>query len=211
MATCESRFATNFIQNCYHTPKQRVLRKWYGNWGDIDWSKVIYKADSLNVVITGIALKDKKKLYEVEGEKLNFIAHEIESDEYGERFIHTDSYTMVTKSEAGLIGLEQLTKARIFSIIEGVDRGYDGKIGFRVCGFESGLKKSEDTESYNENNGSALITMTSQEGGREGTRLKTLWITDYATTLKWLEDNTNKPVAASKPPTKTSVGVALKK
>lgn len=194
MATCDSRLAVGFLRNCERPiSKAGIKRKWYGNFEDIDRAATQLATDGM--VISKLVLKPEKKLYPVEGgKKLSSASYALSITDYGNGYIHTDKYTLTQQNATHLSGIRQLISgARVFSIIEKLDRGVNAETAFWVYGFESGMQLTEHTGSTVENGGSDLLTVATQEGEEEFTPPKIFLDKSFDDTLKWITDNAYKP------------------
>lgn len=197
MATenCEIGISGNFDRICGYTPKQGIKNKWYGNVEDIDVSATVM-ANRGNLVTT-LVLKTGAKLYRANGtDKSHQLTSAAVIGDFGNGHKHTDILNVIYRGADERERIQESTDgARLFSIVEKVDKGPEGKEAFEIAGLESGMLLAGFDYDSNANSGVGTLTVATKDGEEESTPPKLFLDTDYATTLTFLETNTFDPNA----------------
>lgn len=190
MEDCIIGLGGNFAKICGYKPKSGIKRKWYGNVSDIDKEATIL-ANRGNKIST-LILVAGAKLYEAKGnDKSNILKASAVVGDYGNGFLHTDVLNVLYRGVNERERIQEITDgARLFSVIEKVDGGQNGELAFELAGFESGMLLNAFDYDSSANSGVATLTVATKEGEEEGTPPKVFQVTDYATTLAFLESNT---------------------
>lgn len=91
-------------------------------------------------------------------------------------------------SEATLCNIKALGEgAEVVAIVEQKFKGVGSKDAFVVYGWDSGLKLGDFTYDANENNGNAVLPLTSKDPDLEPYPPMILFMTDYATTKAFFD------------------------
>jgi hypothetical protein len=196
MATCGNIFAGQSI-SCTDKPtggiEQRIVLI---NRADIDLTASTVDSTLTATAgthkVTSLACKSGKTGYEFSSytdKRLFSAAFNINRNEDAPNdYTHTLTLRAFDLSEASLTMLKALGEgAEVVAIIEYNDKGSAQANAFGVYGFTKGLKVGEMTYNSNENKGTVLLTMASQEPDLEPFPPMLYSDTDYATSLAAFE------------------------
>jgi hypothetical protein len=192
MENCNIGLSGNFRRICGYKPKSGIKRKWYGNTEDIDKEASVLA--SRKTKVTTLVLKAGAKIYRAFGnDKTHGLSSAGVVGDYVNGFTHTDVLNILYRGDQERERVQEIVEgARVFSIIEKVDGGENGELAFELAGFESGMLFNAYANDFIANSGVATLTVASKAGEEEGTDVKLFQVTDYATTLEWLETNTSE-------------------
>ena len=111
------------------------------------------------------------------------------SDTYfGTYFTHTVDLFGQGLTEQALCNIKAFANgAEVVAIIEQNFKGEDGESAFLVYGWDTGLKLGDMTHDFNENNGNAVIPLTSRDPDLEPQPPYVLLMTDYETTKAFFD------------------------
>jgi hypothetical protein len=192
MATCGNIFTGQSI-SCTDKPtggiEQRIVLL---NRADIDLTASTVDSTLTATAgthkVTSLACKSGKTGYEFSSytdKRLFSAAFNINRNEDAPNdYTHTLSLRAFDLSEASLVMLKALGEgAEVVAIIEYNDKGASEANAFGVYGWSKGLKVGEMTFNSNENKGTVLLTMASQEPDLEPFPPMLYSDTDYDTSL----------------------------
>lgn len=193
--SCDSKLANKFVQQCAHTPKKGIIRKWYINWEDIDFTGT--QTANKGTKVTALVLNSGAKLYAAEGhEKAAKADHALSRKEYGVTYIHKDQFQVTYDGEEERENVQRMTKGRFVTINERNDKGLAGELSYEIYGLEAGMVLTEDVKNTNENAGTRNITVSSQEDQEESTGAKLFMMmsgtpaeNNLAATTAWIAAN----------------------
>ncbi len=187
MGNCDAKLAGKFARQCGHRPKQGIQKKWYLNWNDID--RAATHLDKRGTVVTQLTLKENAYLYPAEGNpKIHKASHSLSVLEFGNGYIHTDTYTITYRGADERERIQELVDgAKVCTIIQKTDGGVNGELTFEIVGFESGMVVTEDNWSSAENSGATTLTVSTLEGEEETTGIKLLQIEDVEDWIRGYE------------------------
>ncbi len=187
---CESKLTGAFRKKCGHAPKQGIDKKWYLNRDEID-----YEATQLanrGTTITTLVLKPEAKLYPAEAPKSSNkqVVHALSVGDFSNGYIHTDTFIVTNQ------GINE--SERVQELVDGakvvtINKKTEGT--YIVAGFESGMSITNDDYDSNANSGTATLTVATEEGQEEGTRVKNLVMTDIETFITTNEFTEAEPGA----------------
>lgn len=192
--SCNTKLAKNFVQQCAHTPKKGVIKKWFINWDDIDFTAT--QTANEGTKVTAIVLNAGAKIYPAEGHQSASKAdHALSRKGYGVTYIHKDSFQITYDGETERENIQKMTKGRFVTIIERNDKGLSGELTYEVYGLEAGMLLTEDVKNTGENAGTRNITVSTQEDQEESTGAKLFMMLDGAendltATKAWITSNT---------------------
>jgi len=170
---CESKLTKAFRKKCGYAPKQGIDKKWYGNKEDIDY--VATQLANRGTVITTLVLKSGAKIYPAEAPKSanKQVVHALSVGDFSNGYIHTDTLIVTHQGAEESEAIQEMVEgAKLFTINKKSDGTYI------VAGFESGMSITNDDFDSNANSGTATITVATEEGQEEATRVKILDMED---------------------------------
>lgn len=172
MSCVNAKIAGQFTRICGQKPKQGVVEKWYGNWDDVDRTATQYA--NRGTTVTELVLKSGKKVYKAEGnDKSHKVKHALAVGDYGNGYIHTDEYIMMSRGVNNQERVQELSEgARVFTIEKMVDTGNNGETTYKIAGLESGMVITNDDYDSSANSGTSTIICATKEGEEEATGLK---------------------------------------
>ncbi len=175
MKNCDVKLAGAFLQECGYKPKQGIQKKWYLNWDDIDRAATEVSGDG--TVIRELVLKNGAYIIPAEGNaKTSSASHSLTTSEFGNGYVHTDSFTLLYRGADARALIQQLAAgAKVCTIVQKTDMGKHGELALEILGYESGMVLTEDNWNSKENSGATTITVATQEGEEESTGAKLLW------------------------------------
>jgi len=160
------------------------------NTPDIDRAAITFDPNN-PCLMTGFGLLPGKTGFCIQGVKqVNSTAWElVKKDTGADKKKHTFNGFILNMSAENKCQLEAMSQGGSFVIsVEKKYKGADNAEAFDVYGIESGLELNVATYNSNENDGSAVIELSSVDGFEESKIPATLLIGDYAAT-KTLHDN----------------------
>lgn len=108
--------------------------------------------------------------------------------DFGTYFTHTVSLFAHGLTEGSLCNIKALGEgAEVLAIVEQRFKGANGESAFLVYGWDQGLKLADMTFDHNENNGSAVIPLSSLDPDLEPYPPMVLLMTDYETTKAFFD------------------------
>lgn len=108
--------------------------------------------------------------------------------DFGTYYTHTVSLFAQGLTEDNLCTIKALGEgAEVVAIVEQKNKGTNGKSAFLVYGWDQGLKLSDMTFDHNENNGGAVIPLTSIDPDLEPYPPMILGFTDYEATKTFFD------------------------
>lgn len=164
---CESKLTGAFRKKCGFAPKQGIEKKWYVNKEDIDYAAT--QLANRNTVISTLVLKEGAKIYPAEAPKTSNkqVVHALAVGDYSNGYTHTDTFVVTYQGENESERIQELVEgAKVITINKRVDGTYI------VAGFESGMAITNDDYDSNANSGTATLTVATEEGQEEATRVK---------------------------------------
>lgn len=169
----QQKLTKSFRKKCGVSPKQGVDKKWYLNKEDIDY--VATQLANKNTVISTLVLKETAKIYPAEAPKSSNkqVVHALSVGDYSNGYIHTDTFIVTHQGPEESEAIQEMVEgAKLVTINKRTDGTYI------VAGFESGMSITNDDFDSNANSGTATITVATEEGQEEATRVKILSMTD---------------------------------
>lgn len=156
------------------------------NEEDLPLAGITFDATNPNELITALALAATKTGFLVEGLKqiMNY-ANTFESPDDAESgVIHTIAGIRVQQNTVAAHKFinDLINGARVYAVVESKWKGTDNANAFRFFGIKYALELKEMTDSSNENDGVAVLTLGTPNGFREPFRPHILLDTDYDTT-----------------------------
>lgn len=197
---CDAKLSGNFARQCGHKPKQGIQKKWYFNWEDVD--RVATTMVNRNTKVEALVLKAGAKIYPAEGNnKTSRGSHALSVLDFGNGYIHTDSFTLMYRGEQERERIQELVEGgRVGTIIQNIDTGLNGELSYDILGLESGMLVTEDNWNSAENSGTTTLTVATQEGEEEATGKKlflmpaAVELSDLEETEAWIAANEYVPV-----------------
>lgn len=189
MPTCSDEVLTgNIDRDCNHTPQQGTQEVYLANFADIDYTTSTLTGE--DTLVTGIALKATKKIYQVDVlDTGGGVAHSGARDRFGFRFTHTQRLEILDVTPATWEQLQKLRNGNMVAITKTKDGGNSNNYVFKVAGWKAGMKITSDSFDSDADDSARLIELTSQEGSLEDTGIKLFLDTDLATTETWVSTN----------------------
>lgn len=181
MATCNSELTTDILFSCADKPKKGIDggRAVLINFDDID----LAASTEAGATITDLVLEAGKTGFAFEWYK-DLASGEsafTPNTEDIDGFLQTFRGRMATSSAEHAERANELRGGRFVVVYESRYKGVDNLDAFKVRGWENGLKLSEMTENTNENSGSLVFALASEEGDFESYPYNVFLETDYAT------------------------------
>lgn len=195
MPDCNTLLSGLFARNCDHKPKQGIRKKWYFNTEDVDYEATLKV--NRGTKVTALVLKAGAKIYPAQGnDKSHRGNHSLSVQDYGNGYIHTDTFTVMYRGENEAERIQELVDGgRVGTIIKNVDTGVAGELTYSILGLESGMVVTEDTWNSSENGGTTTLTVATKEGEEELTGKKIFLMpadtaaSDLAETEAWITAN----------------------
>lgn len=119
----------------------------------------------------------------IPGKRLLNATFSSSNSDFGVYYTHTVSLFAQGMTDANLCNIKALgSGAEVIAIVEQRFKGANGESAFMVYGWNQGLKLADFTFDHNENNGGAVIPLSSTDPDLEPDPPMTLLMTDYETT-----------------------------
>lgn len=184
---CESKITEGLLFDCENMPKGGLegSRAVIVNYRDIDRTSTT----STGAVVSALTLKEGAAGYPVEWyKKLGSTATEFESsDDNIDGFKHSFLSRIANTSAGSAERAFELKSGLFVMIVETKFKGADNEDAFKVYGFDNGMELAEMTGSSDENSGSLLYTLSTEDGEVERYPYNILLEADYDTTAASFE------------------------
>ena len=186
--SCITKIATDILFDCSNPPSQGIeTRMVLINRADINRTLSIENVDGTqdietNTLATGYILEGIKQLNSynatvtVADDQLTKVAH---------AFVGR-IYNITAESRAFIKSL--ISGANLVAVVEKKAKGVDGKWGYQILGWDTGLEISEGVENSAENDGAFTFTLASSPLALEPRMPLTFWDTDLATSKAKFEN-----------------------
>src|SRR5690625_455224 len=124
----------------------------------------------------------------IPGKSLLTARFSLEQGDFQDMFVHEVDIFGQNLSEDVLCKINAFGNgAAVIAIVEDKSKGTDGEDAFKVYGFDSGLMIGDFSHDFNENNGSAIITLSSRDPNFEPYAPLILRMTDYEPTKAFFD------------------------
>ena len=178
---CDDKVSENMVFDCADAPK-KGLDGGKGvliNWDDIDRSATTVVKET----ITDLVLLAGKTGFQVGWYKDLASANSsfAKNTEDVDGFLHNFLTRLANSSAASAARANELKNGRFIMVCETKYKGVANAEAFKVYGFESALRLGEMVNNTNENSGSTLYTLSTEEGDVERYPYMVFLEVDYAT------------------------------
>lgn len=191
MDECKGFMTSDILNDCDNSSVAGLeINVLIFNSEDIDRTAVTYDVNN-KVIMDGFALKATKTGFLIQGVKqVQSTAWELVKKETSlDKKKHIFNGYVLSLSAENKLQLEQMSEGGSYVVIvEKKWKGQDNDDAFDIYGISSGLELNVATYNSNENDGSALIELSSPDGFEEPRIPANVLIGDYAAT-KALFDN----------------------
>lgn len=182
---CNSIIDSDFIFNCDDAPVAGIEADVViAPLSDVDKSAVTFDGSN-RVLMTNFQLKSGKTGFAFKGVKLTSASffEKVAKERSNDQWRHGFSGVILNMTAANKLQLDNLNSdEKHVVIVEKKWKGTDSVEAFEILGYEKGLKLTSATGNSNENDGTASIELTSEEGYEENKVPCTLLMTDYSAT-----------------------------
>jgi hypothetical protein len=183
--SCIQKLAAEILKSCDEQPvKGLEITAWAYNRTEI---AITYDITDTKM-ITLIAPESGAQGYKIEGMDLDMNAgHSIvPSDTLPDKYLQTFNFAAWLLDYAQTINIDDMRDIVVVVESKNKNIGGSGDGTFKAYGVETGLYKSADDHTANDNSGSRLVTLTNKAEQESTVSAHVVFDTDYATTKAML-------------------------
>lgn len=181
MANCDKLITEAILFDCADKPKKGLdgSKAVIINYDDIDFAASTVVGEK----VTDLVLKSGKTGLQVEWYKDLASGNSAfaPNTEDIDGFLHNFLTRLSNSSAVNAARANELKNGRFIMVYETMYKGVLNAEAFKVAGWERGLRLAEYVQSTIENSGSALFTLSTEEGDVESYPYQIFLETDYAT------------------------------